>query len=152
MCWIAKIQYTYSLICALRVRQTHNSIIDCISLRKSVDNINFRYYEGQSNDNRTSGKKWQWNLFYSKVSARSVNTFISLGDGTINSSLAERARSLMDPQPHPLLHFLVRMKPLTSTNVFLRVAQNVEVTRGKIWDVWRMLKCFPAKSLKLIPQ
>ena len=56
----------------------------------------------------------------------------------------------MDPQPHPLLHFLVRMKP-TSTNVFLQVARSAEFTRGKIWDVRRMLKCFPAKSLKLIP-
>ena len=55
----------------------------------------------------------------------------------------------MDPQTHPLLHFLIRMKP-TSTNVFLQVAKNVEVTRGKIWAVWRMLKCFPAKSQKLI--
>ena len=59
-------------------------------------------------------------------------------------------RSLMDTQPHPLLHFLVRMKP-TSTNVFLQVAKYVEVTRGKIWIVRRMLKCFPAKSLKIIP-
>ena len=56
----------------------------------------------------------------------------------------------MDPQPYPLLHFLVRMKP-TSTNVFLQVAKNVEVTRGNIWAVRRMLKCFPTKSLELIP-
>ena len=56
----------------------------------------------------------------------------------------------MDPQPHPLLHFLIRMKS-TSTNVFLQVSKNVEVTRGKLWAVRRMLKCFPAKSLKLIP-
>ena len=42
------------------------------------------------------------------------------------------------------------MKP-TSSNVFLQVAKNIEVTRGKIWNVRRMLKCFPAKSLKLIP-
>ena len=47
----------------------------------------------------------------------------------------------MDPQPHPLLHFLVRMKP-TSTNVFLQVAKNMEVIRGKIWTVRKMLKCF----------
>ena len=33
----------------------------------------------------------------------------------------------------------------------LKVAENVEVTRGKIWTVQRMLQCFPAKSLKLIP-
>ena len=106
-------------------------------------------YEGQLNENRTPDTKWQ-RKFHSKVIARSVNTFIPLGDETINSSLVERGRSLMDPQPHPLLHFLVRMKP-TSTNVFLQIAKNVEVTRGKIWTVRRMLKCFPAKSLKLIP-
>ena len=56
----------------------------------------------------------------------------------------------MDSQPHPLLHFLVRMKP-TSTNVFLQVVKNLEVTRVKIWAVWKMFKCFPAKFLKLIP-
>ena len=56
----------------------------------------------------------------------------------------------MDPQLHPHLHFLVRMKP-TSRNVFLQVTKNVEVTRRKIWVVRRVLKCFPAKSLKLIP-
>ena len=63
-------------------------------------------------------------ISYSKVIARSVNTFIPFGDETINSSFVERGRSLMDPQPHSLLHFLVRMKP-TSTNVFLQVAKNV---------------------------
>ena len=36
-------------------------------------------------------------------------------------------------------------------NVFIQVAKNVEVTRGKIWAERRMLKCFPAKSFKLIP-
>ena len=35
--------------------------------------------------------------------------------------------------------------------MFIQVAKNVEVTRGKIWAVRRMLKCFPVKSLKLIP-
>ena len=42
------------------------------------------------------------------------------------------------------------MKP-TSTNVLLQVAKCLELTRGNIWAVRRMLKCFPAKSLKLIP-
>ena len=57
----------------------------------------------------------------------------------------------MDPQPQPLLHFHVRMKPM-STNVFHQITKNVEVTRGKIWAVQRMLKCFPTKStIKLIP-
>ena len=56
----------------------------------------------------------------------------------------------MDPEPHPLLHFLVRMKP-TSMNVFIQVAKNVKVRRGEIWVVRRMLKFFSAKSLKLIP-
>ena len=110
----------------------------------------FLSHKGHSNENRRPATKCQWNLFYSKVIASGVNTFISLGDETINSNLVERGRSLMDPQPHPLLHFLVRMKP-TSTNVFLQVARKVEVTRGKNWAVRRMLKFFPAKSLKLIP-
>ena len=109
-------------------------------------------YEWQWNENQTPITKWQWNLFYSITIARSINTFIPLGNETINSSLVEisRPRSLMDPQHHPLLHFLVRMKP-TSTNVFLQVAKNLEVTRGKNSAAQRMLKCFPAKSLKLIP-
>ena len=64
------------------------------------------WHEGQSNENQTPAKKWQWNLFYSKVIATSVNTFIPLGDETINSSLVERDRSLMDSQPHSLLYFL----------------------------------------------
>ena len=89
-------------------------------------------------------------MFYSNVIARSVNTFIPLGDEMINSSLVETGRSLIDPHPHPLLHFLVRMKA-TSTNVFLQVAKNVEMTWGNIWAVQRMLKCFPAKYLNLIP-
>ena len=100
--------------------------------------------------NELPATKWQWNLFYCKVIARSVNTFIPLRDETINSSLAERSRSLMDPQPHPLLHFVVRMKS-TSANVFLHIDKNMEVTRGKMWAVRRMLKCFPAKSLNRIP-
>ena len=79
-------------------------------------------YRWQSNEKRTPATKWQWNLFYSKVIATSVNTFIPLGDETINFSLVERGRSLMDPQPHPLLNFFVRMKP-TSTNDFLQVAK-----------------------------
>ena len=98
-------------------------------------------YDEQSSENRTPATKWQWNLFYSKVVARSVNTFIPLGDEMINSSLAERGWSLMDPQPHPLLHFLVGMKP-TSRNVFLQVFKNVEVTRGNVWAVRRM---FPSQ-------
>ena len=46
----------------------------------------------------------------------------------MKTNLVERGRSLMDPQPHPLLYFLIRMR-----------------------TVRRMVKCFPAKSLKLIP-
>ena len=59
-----------------------------------------------SHENRTPATKWQCNLFYSKVIARNVNTFIPLGDETNNFSLVERGTSLMDPQPHPRLHFL----------------------------------------------
>ena len=71
-------------------------------------------YKGLSNENRTPATTWKWNLFYSKVIARSVNTFIQLGDETINSRLVERSRSLMNPQPRPHLHFLVQMKPNSS--------------------------------------
>ena len=56
----------------------------------------------------------------------------------------------MDPQPHSLLYFLVRLKP-TSTNVFLQVAKNVEVTMGKILGCTEDVQMFPAISLKLIP-
>ena len=49
----------------------------------------------------------------------------------------------MDPQLHPLLHFLVRMKP-TSTNVFLQVAKNVEVT-GKDLDCTEDVEVFPSR-------
>ena len=37
-----------------------------------------------------------------------------LGDETVNSNLVERGRSLMDPQPNPLLHFLVRRPRMSS--------------------------------------
>ena len=70
-------------------------------------------------------------MFYSKVIvARSINKCIPLGDETINSSPVERGRSLMDTQPHPLLHFLVWMKP-TSTNVFLQVAKKMWNPQGE---------------------
>ena len=62
---------------------------------------------------------------YSKVIARNVNNFVPLGDDQFQS--CRKGSLLMDPQPHPLLHFLVRMKP-TSRNVFCKVAKNVEVT------------------------
>jgi len=95
-----------------------------------------------------------WNLLYSKVIAGSVNTFIPVGDEMINFSLVERhscrCRSVKDPQTHPPFHFLVRLKP-TSTNVIFQVTKNVVFTSGKIWDVRRMLKSFPVKTLKLIP-
>ena len=98
--------------------------------------------------------KWKPNTRYKvtmefvliKIFARSVNSFIPLGDKTINSSLVERGKWLMDSQPHPLLQFLVRMKP-TSTNIFLQVAKNVQVIRGKISAVRRILKCIPTISL-----
>ena len=83
----------------------------------------FKKYNRQSNENRTPAPKWQWNLFYSKVIATSVNTFIPLGDEIINSSFVERGRSLINPKPQPLLHFLVQMKA---------TSKNVEVTRGQI--------------------
>ena len=84
---------------------------------------------------------------YSKVIVRSVNTFIPLGYDTINSSLVERGRSLMDPQPHPLLHSRWNRRPRMSSSG----RQECGSHKGKLWAVRRMLKYFPAKSLKLIP-
>ena len=126
-------------------------------ITQEITNTLLKKFEGP-NPSLWGAVKWKLNTGYKvtmefvllKVIVRSVNTFIPLGDETINSSLVERGRSLMNPQPHPLLCFFVRMKP-TSTNVIFQVAKNVEVTKGKIWPVRRMLKCFPAKTLKLIP-
>ena len=66
---------------------------------------------------------------------------------SLNSSLVERGRSLMNSQPHPFLHFLVRMKP-TSTNVFIQVAKIVEITRGNIFAARRM---FPSQISEAYP-
>ena len=67
----------------------------------------------------------------------------------INSSLVEKRRSLMEPQPQSLLHYLVRMKP-TSKNVYIHVAKkNVEVTRGKIWVIRRILSVSQPNLLSL---
>ena len=123
-------------------------------------------YDGQSIENRTSATKWQWNLFYSKIIGRSVNTFIPLGDETINSSLIERGRSLMDPQSHPLLQML-------HFHEFLQIVKNVEsqgersglyggclsVFKPNIWSlsltilaVWeRVLSCKRMISFDSIP-
>ena len=91
-------------------------------------------------------------MFYSKVIGRSVNTFIPLGDGRrVNQFQSCRKMWVTDRSTTSSTLALPRPNELTSTNVFLQFAKNVEVTRRKIWAVWRMLKCFPAKFLKLIP-
>ena len=56
----------------------------------------------------------------------------------------------MDPQLHPLLHFLVRMKQ-TSTNVFLQVAKNVEVTVGKHLGSTDGVEEFPSQISEAYP-
>ena len=56
----------------------------------------------------------------------------------------------MDPQAHPLLHFPVKMKPM-STNVFLQVTKNVEVTGGKIWAAQRIVEVFPSQISEAYP-
>ena len=55
----------------------------------------------------------------------------------------------MDPQPHPLLHFLVRMKP-TSTNVFLQVAKYMEV-KGKDLGCTEDVEVFPSQISEAYP-
>ena len=68
-----------------------------------------------------------------------------LGDETINSSLVERGRSLMDPRPHLLLHFLVRMRPASlfrSLKVWKSQGERFGLY-GRCWSVsqpnlWRL--------------
>ena len=107
-------------------------------------------YKGQSSENRTPATKWQWNLFHSKIIARSVNTFIPLRGETINFSLVERHKSLMDPQPHPLLHFLLRMKP-TSRNVFLQVAKKYGSHKEKDLGCKEDVEVFPSQISEAYP-
>ena len=75
---------------------------------------------------------------------------MQLGDETVSSSLVERGRSLEDPQPHPLMHFLVRMKP-TSTNVFLQVAKKVEIKMGKDLECTEDVEVFPSQISEAYP-
>ena len=50
----------------------------------------------------------------------------------------------MDPQPHPLLHFLVRMKP-KSTNVFS------SGHKGKDLDCTKDVEMFPIQNSEASP-
>ena len=70
--------------------------------------------------------------------------FIPLGDETINSSLVEKGRSLMDPQPHPLLHFLVRMKP-TSNECHSSGLQKCGSHKGKDLSCTEDVEAFPSQ-------
>ena len=56
----------------------------------------------------------------------------------------------MYPQPHPLLHFLVRMKP-TPTIVFLQAAKNEEVTGEKDLDCTEDVLVFSSQISKDYP-
>ena len=47
----------------------------------------------------------------------------------------------MNPQPHPLLHFPLRMKS-TSVNIFLQVAKNVD-DEGKDLGCTEYVEAFP---------
>lgn len=67
-------------------------------------------YKEQSNEKRTHTKNLVWKIFIQKIIGRAFKTFIPLGGETINFSLVERFSLLTDPQPDPLLHFLVQMK------------------------------------------
>ena len=115
---------------------------------KSWEGVEEVTYEEQSNEYRTPSTKRQWNLFYSKVIARSVNTFIPLGDETINSSLIERGRPLMDPQSHPLgitdVHeYLFFRSPKCGSHKekYLGCTENVEVFSSQISEAYTSLYC-----------
>lgn len=56
--------------------------------------------------------------FYSKIKARNVKIFLSLGVKAVNSS-QNKVKVLTNPQPHLPLHFLIWMQ-LTSTKVCLQ--------------------------------
>ena len=73
-----------------------------------------------------------------------------VGYEEINSRPVEGGRSLMDSQPHPLLHFLVRMKP-ASNNVFLQVAKNVGVRKGEVVDCTEDVEVFPSQISEAYP-
>ena len=108
------------------------------------------------NVNVTRGKIWAvqriHNLTHSRTSSERnrIPRSLSSGHKKCGSHKGKVLGCTEDPQPHPLSHFLVWMKQ-NSTNVFLQVIKNLEVTRGQIWAVQRMLKYFPTKSLKFIP-
>ena len=94
---------------------------------------------GQSNENWTSATKWQWNLFYSKVIARIVNIFIPLGDDVGRWWI------------HNLTH------SCTFSSEWNRRPWISYFRSPKMWKSQRERSglyegCFPAKSLKLIPQ
>ena len=90
-------------------------------------------------------------MFYSKVIARRVNTFIPLEDEMMNSSLVERERSLMDPKPHPLLHFLVWMISTRRPRMSFFKSQKCGNHKGKdlscAEDVW----VFPSQISEAYP-
>ena len=56
----------------------------------------------------------------------------------------------MDPQPHPLLHFLVRMKQ-TSTNVVLQVAENCGSHKEKDLGCPEDVEVFPNQISETYP-
>ena len=87
-------------------------------------------------------------MFYSKVNDQSVNAFIKLGDETINSSLIETGRSLLDPQPHPSC-----TSSPNETDVHECLSsgrQKYGCQKGKDLVCTEDIKVFPAMSLKLI--
>ena len=80
---------------SIPIGETSESLIHLSYKNMRGSQINTRY-------------KMTTEYFYTKAIAGIVNIFIPLGNETINSSLVERGWSLMDPQLHQLLNFLVR--------------------------------------------
>ena len=61
-----------------------------------------------------------------------------MGNDTINSSLVERGRPLMDPQPHPSCTSSSELK-LTFTNVILQFG-NISTLKYWLIAIYRKLK------------
>ena len=56
----------------------------------------------------------------------------------------------MDPQPHPLLHYLVGMKS-TSANVYLHVAKKCGSHKGKDLGCTENAEVFPSQISEAYP-
>jgi hypothetical protein len=80
-------------------------------------------YEGQSNENGSEAKTYYRIFLTSNVISKTVNTFIQLGDKTVNPILEKACGLSTEPHLYPATRIFVGYKPM-STNVSLQVSKN----------------------------